>query len=229
MKELKKEVFMSFYINNTNPNRPGPICGNPMNGICEKALIEVTKVFDACVRLETITGLILTATDFTPTSPTLPLTFISAETDTTVPTTLTNVVIDRIESKPNYAYVSATINIPVIINYRDANGVLGTARSTYTTTQNVMMFVPQPSLAPVNVKAIGTFSSTIGTFTEPATFTLTACIQIVLKVTAEVDILVPSYGYPHIPPCQSAPEASCPGLGEMPLYPTAVCPGTITN
>ena len=29
---------MSFYINNTNGNRPGPISGNPTNGICEKIL-----------------------------------------------------------------------------------------------------------------------------------------------------------------------------------------------
>ena len=43
MKETnQKEDIMSFFINN-NPNRPGPIVGNPINGICEKALIEVTK------------------------------------------------------------------------------------------------------------------------------------------------------------------------------------------
>ena len=56
-------------------------------------------------------------------------------------------------------------------------------------------------------------------------FTVTACIQIVLKVTAEVDLLVPSYGYPTIPPCQMAPDTVCPGIGELPLYPTAICPG----
>ena len=216
---------MSFYINNTNQNRPGPVCGNPVNGICEKALIEVTKVFDACVRQETITGVPLTATNFTPANPTLPLTFISAETDPTTPTVISNVIIDRIDNRPNYANVSATVTIPVIINYRDANGVLGTATSTFTTTQSVILFVPQPSLAPVIVKALGTFSSNIGTFTDPDVFTVTACIQIILKVTAEVDMLVPSYGYPQIPPCQAAPEAACPGVSELPLYPTAICPG----
>ena len=218
---------MSFYINNTNQNKPGPVCGNPLNGICEKALIEVTKVFDACVRTETITGVPLTATNFTPADPALPLTFISAETDTSQPTIINNVVIDRIDNRPNYASVSANVTIPVIINYRDANGVLGTATSTFTTTQSSLLFVPQPSLTPVVIKALGTFSSTIGTFTEPNIFTVTACIQIVLKVTAEVDLLVPSYGYPSIPCCQSPPEAVCPGIGELPLYPTAVCPGNV--
>lgn len=220
---------MSFYINNTNPNKPGPICGNPVNGICEKALIEVTKVFDACVRTETLTGVPLTGANFTPANPALPLTFISAETDTTQETTISNVVIDRIDNRPNYAYVSANVTIPVIINYRDANGVLGTATSTFTTTQNVILFVPQPSITPVVIKALGTLSSTIGTFTEPDVFTITACIQIILKVTAEVDILVPSYGYPNIPACQLAPEATCPGVNELPLYPTAICPGNLQN
>lgn len=216
---------MSFYINNTNPNRPGPICGNPTNGICEKALIEVTKVFDACVRNETVTGVPLTATNFNPASPALPLTFISAETDPTSQATISNVIIDRIADRPNYAYVSATVTIPIIINYRDANGVLGTATSTYQTSQNVILFVPQPSLSPIQIKVVGTFSSTIGTFTAPDTFTLTACVQIILKVTAQVDMLVPSYGYPTIPACQAAPESVCPGAAELPLYPTAVCPG----
>ena len=216
---------MSFYINNTNPNRPGPICGNPNNGICEKALIEVTKVFDACVRNETVTGVPLTVTNFNPANPTLPLTFISAETDPTSQATISNVIIDRIADRPNYAYVSAKVTIPVIINYRDANGVLGTATSTYQTSQNVILFVPQPSLSPIQIKVVGTFSSTIGTFTAPDTFTLTACVQIILKVTAQVDMLVPSYGYPTIPACQAAPEAVCPGAAELPLYPTAVCPG----
>ena len=55
---------MSFYINNTNPNRPGPLSGNPINGICEKVLIETTKVFDACVSQTTETGIILPVTSF---------------------------------------------------------------------------------------------------------------------------------------------------------------------
>jgi selenocysteine lyase/cysteine desulfurase len=49
---------MSFYVNNNNPNRPGPIYGNPTNGICEKILIETTKVFDACLSQTTETGVI---------------------------------------------------------------------------------------------------------------------------------------------------------------------------
>lgn len=213
---------MSFFINNNNPNRPGPIVGNPVNGICEKALIEVTKVFDACVSITHESGIVLTATDFAPPAPALPLTFISAETDLSRETTINAVTIDRLESRPNFANVTGTVTIPIIITYRDANGVLGTALSSITITKTCILYVPQPSLSPITVKAVGMFSSVIGTFTAPDTFTVTGCYQILCKVVAVVDILVPSYGYPLIPECQSGPEDVCPGLTDLPLYPTAL-------
>ncbi len=213
---------MSFYINNTNPSRPGPIMGNPLNGICEKILIETTKVFDACVSQSTETGIVLPVTDLNPANPATPLTFISAANAPDEAVTISDLVVDRLESCPNYANVSATVTIPVIVNYRDANGVLGTGRSTITVSKNVVLYVPQPSVTPINITASAVFSSEIGTATGENTFTVTGCLQVIIRVTAVVDVLVPSYGYPVIPPCHSAPAASaCPGLFEMPLYPTA--------
>ena len=214
---------MSFYINNNNQCRPGPACGNVTNGICEKALIEVRKVFDACRSTTTETGLTVTLSNFDPAGPTLPLTFISAASDPANPATVSNVVIDRIDSRPNFANVSATVSIPIVVSYRDANGVLGTADATVTEQKNVILFVPQPSITPVEITAFGVFSSTIGTINaEGTTATLTGCIQIILKVVATVDLLVPSYGYPVIPPCQQSQTTVCPGISELPLFPTAV-------
>ncbi len=216
---------MSFYINNTNPNRPGPIMGNPLNGICEKILIETTKVFDACVSQSTETGIVLAVTDLTPASPALPLTYVSAANATNGPVTISDLVVDRIDSSPNYANVSANVTIPIVVTYRDANGVLGTGTSTITVSKSVILFVPQPSVTPINISASAVFSSEIGSYTAENTFTVTGCLQVILRVTALVDVLVPSYGYPVIPPCQAAPSSSaCPGLFEMPLYPTATGP-----
>lgn len=213
---------MSFYINNTNPNRPGPIQGNPLNGICEKVMIETTKVFDACVSQTTETGIVLPVTDFNPANPAQPLTFVQAQNTTGENVVVSDIVIDRIESNPNYANVSLTVTIPITVTYRDANGVLGTGTSTVTVRKSVMLFVPQPSLTPVNITAIGLFSSTMGTLTAENTFTVTGCIQIMLKVVATVDLLIPSYGYPVVPPCQAAPENNaCQGLNNLTLYPTA--------
>lgn len=213
---------MSFYINNTNPNRPGPICGNATNGICEKILIETTKVFDACVCSTTETGIILPVTNFTPADPVLPLTYVSAENTPNTAPTISDLVIDRLDTCPNYANVSFTLTIPVTVTYRDANGTLGTATSTITVQKSALLFVPQPAITPVNISTVATFSSRIGTFTTSNTFTITGCIQIIIKVTSIVDVLVPSYGYPVLPPCQQAPQTNvCPGLQDLPIYPTA--------
>ena len=213
---------MSFYINNTNPNRPGPICGNGLNGICEKVLIETTKVFDACVSQSTESGIILPVSNFNPASPALPLTYISAQNTTGSSVTISDITIDRIEQTPNYANVSFTLTIPVTVTYRDNNGVIGTGTSTLLIAKSVVLFVPQPSLSPVNITANALFTSSVGAYTSENTFTVTGCIQVLVKVTSVVDLLVPSYGYPVIPPCQAPePTNACPGLNNVPLYPTA--------
>lgn len=219
---------MSFYINNTNPNRPGPLSGNPINGICEKVLIETTKVFDACVSQTTETGIILPVTSFNPPSPVQPLTFISAQNQIGADVVVSDIVIDRLEQTPNYANVSMTITIPLTVTYRDANGVIGTGTSSLVVQKNTVLFVPQPSMTPIEIKANATFSSTIGSFTAENTFTVTGCLQIVIKVTAVVDLLIPSYGYPVLPPCQACQNCNvCPGVGDLPLYPTATSSTTI--
>lgn len=214
---------MSFYINNTNPNRPGPMTGNPVNGICEKVLIETTKVFDACVSQSTETGIVLPVSGFNPANPTLPLTYISATNSAGQNAVVSDIVIDRLEQSPNYANVSMTITIPVTVTYRDANGVIGTASSSIVVNKCSMLFVPQPSLSPVDIKVSALFSSQIGTFSGDSIFTVTGCLQILIKVTAVVDLLIPSYGYPVIPPCQACQtnNNACPGIDDLPLYPTA--------
>jgi len=219
---------MSFYINNTNQSKPGPICGNAMNGLCEKVLIETTKVFDACVSQSTETGIVLTVSNLTPANPTLPLTFISAENTTGGTFDVSDLVIERLETAPNYANVTYNVTIPVTVYYRDAAGVLGQGTSSIVINKSMILFVPQPSVSPVNITATGVFSSTIGTYTAENTFTVTGCIEIITKVVAVVDILVPSYGYPVIPPCQVSPsQSACPGTFEQPLYPTATTNITI--
>ncbi len=220
---------MSFYINNTNPFRPGPMTGNPVNGICEKVLIETTKVFDACVSQDTETGIVLPVTSFNPANPTLPLTFISAQNQTGADIVVSNIVIDRLEQTPNYANVSMTITIPLTVTYRDASGVIGTGTSSVTVNKSTVLYVPQPSVTPIDVKVTALFSSTIGSYTAENTFTVTGCFEIIIKITAVVDILVPSYGYPVIPPCQACQSCACPGLGDLPLYPTAVNGTTTTT
>jgi len=213
---------MSFFINNNNSSRPGPLNNNPTAGLCERAVIETDKVLDAALSQSTETGVILNVTNYDPANPAMPLTFVSAEGDVNNPATIANVVISRLTDRPNFATVTGTVTIPVIVTYRDANGILGTATSSVTYPINAILYVPQPSLNPVRIEVNAQFRSQIGSYTAENTFTVTGCLQIIIKVVARVMLLIPSYGYPCIQPVQVGEANTCPGIFDQPLFPTSI-------
>ena len=215
---------MSFYTD----ARPGIFPGqtnNAMNGLCERICIQTTKVFDACMNQSQIEEYQLTLTNFNPANPATPLTFVSGNS-VGGSATVSNLVVTRFDDRPNFARVQANVNIPVVVTYTDANNVAGTATGTITLNQDVILYVPQPSLTPIDVIAFGSAVISMGTF-NPTTggFTISACVTSILKVVAVVDVLVPSYGYCPIPPCTPYTNSDvCPGVFDLPLYPTAVSP-----
>ena len=52
-------------------------------------------------------------------------------------------------------------------------------------------------------------------------FRLTVCVTIILKVLAQVEILVPSYGFCTIPPCEEFADSVCDEFFSLPLFPPA--------
>ena len=209
---------MSFYSNFQSDKCPGAITGNPLNGLCEKVCIQVEKVFDAGIKQTQLENYTLTLTDLTPADPTYPLTFISARSLTSEGT-VTNVVVDR-QSDRSCARVQATVSIPVEVLYTDANGVEGTATATVTTQQDLLLFVPAPSIMPYNVKAVVSVVAPDATFDATNnTFIASLCMTIIIKIVMPVELLVPSYGYCVIPPAQEYSQEVCAGFFELPLYP----------
>lgn len=215
---------MSFYTDSRNGLFPGQT-NNIMNGLCERICIQVTKVFDACLNQAQLENYTLRISNPSPANPTYPLAYISAYSTASQPATISNLVITRFEDRPNFSRVQATVNIPVVVTYTDANNISGTADGVVSINEDVIMYVPQPALTPINVVAFGSVTSTIGNYTTDGAFSVTACVTVVLKVVADVDVMVPSYGYPPIPPCTPYTQDDvCPGVFETPLYPTAVAP-----
>lgn len=215
---------MSFYTD----SRPGIFPGqtnNVLNGLCERICIQTTKVFDACMNQSQIDNYSLTLTDFNPSSPTTPLTFVSGNSLGST-ATVSGLNITRFEDRPNFARVQAVINIPVTVTYTDATNVPGTATGTISLAQDVVLYVPQPSLTPIDVVAFGSVVISSGVYnTSTGAFDISACVTTILKVVATVDVLVPSYGYCPIPPCTPyTGDDVCPGVFDLPLYPTAVSP-----
>ncbi|MBQ3166312.1 MAG: hypothetical protein IJC01_03140, partial [Clostridia bacterium] len=163
-------------------------------------------------------GLVLPLTGNTPAAPTYPLTFISARSMGTVGN-ITSLQIDRLQDRPSFARVQVTISIPVEVLYVDAANVEGKATSTVTLSEDVIMFVPEPSVIPYTVNAVVSLVSTQGVYTAENTFTVSACTTVILKLSMPVDLLIPSYGYCSIPPSQEYSQEVCAGFFELPLFP----------
>lgn len=209
---------MSFFSNFNSDRCPCQITGNPLNGLCEKVCVEVNKVFDACIKQTQEEGVTLTLTNLTPANPVYPLTFISARSIGTTGT-ITATQIDRLQDRPNFARVQATISIPVEVLFLDANNIEGKATSTVTMTQDVIMFVPEPSVIPYTLNSVVSLVSTQGAYSAENVFTVSACVTLILKIVMTVDLLIPSYGYCNIPPCQDYSQEVCAGFFELPLFP----------
>ena len=208
---------MSF-CNNNQDRCPGNINGNPMNGLCEKVCVQTTKIFDACM-MQTSIDANVTLENLTPEGPTDPLTFVSG-TSTTNVGTLTGLTITPIQDKPGLSRITTTVGIPVQINYTDANGTAGYGTGTVTIPLDVVMCVPTGSVITPTIAATVNISAPRGTYTGENAFNVTCCVTVILKVQAEVSILIPSYGYCKIPPCTEFSQDACQGVFDLPIYPT---------
>lgn len=209
---------MSFFCNFQSDKCPGPINGNPLNGLCEKVCVQAKKVFDACMQQSQLNGIVLNLTNLYPVSPTYPLTFISAKS-TTQSGTISGLIIEPLAERPHSARVKCDITIPVSVAYTDAAGVEGSATSYVTVTKDVILNIPSASIMPYNVEAVVSLVSTQGAYTGDNQFTIDCCVSIILKIVMDVELLVPSYGYTPIPPCQEYTQEVCAGFFELPMYP----------
>lgn len=209
---------MSFFSGNRQGCNPGPITGSALNGLCEKACIQTTKVFDACMKQLQLEGTSVTLTDVTPENPIAPLTFVGCSTQTNS-VTIDGLVVDRFDDKPCFARVTGSVAIPITVNFTDANGTAGTGTATVTVPVDVVLYVPQPSVVPYRVTAFANALCSGGTYVSDTTFTINTCITVIIRVVVDAELLVPTYGYCQIPPCQDYTQDVCTGFFDLPLYP----------
>ena len=89
------------------------------------------------------------------------------------------------------------------------------------------MYLPEPSIIPYRIEASVSAVSPEGQYSQTQEidgvtyyiFVINCCVTAILKVTMDVELIVPSYGYAVIPPCQEYTEEVCSGYFELPLYP----------
>ena len=76
---------------------------------------------------------------------------------------------------------------------------------------------------PLHLESLVSAICVSGNYIGNCTFEITICVTVVLKVLAEVDIMVPTYGFCQIPPCEEFAENVCDEFFSLPLFPQSSC------
>jgi len=203
-----------------------PVNNPEINNCNEKICIQGKKVFDACMKQSTLQQITINISDVTPQNPVTPLRFVSGRSTSTVGQ-VENLVVERINERQRYGRVQADVVLPVQITYLDANNVEGTVTGTVTLPIDVVMYLPEPSIIPYQIEASVSAVVPEGVYGQTQViddvtyyvFTVNCCVTAIIKVTMDVELIIPSYGYAVIPPCQDYTEEVCSGYFELPLYP----------
>ncbi len=208
---------MSF-SNITNKDKvPGRICGNPLNGLCYKACIEVDKIFDSCIRQEVLEDVFVNLVCTDPANVTTPFTFVSGKSISSRGK-IKNLQIDKLP-EGSCSRVRADVLIPLEIVFTDANNITATGKTFISIPYDVVLDIPVSSIVPYELEATVNAVVIEGVYVCGCKFKITCCVTSILKVVAQVDLLVPTYGYCATPPCVIYTENQCEDIFDLPLFP----------
>ena len=213
---------MSFYStrNAESVICPGRICGDATLGLSERVCIQVKKVYDACMQQEQIDDVRVCVTVIQPCyeAPVPPLEFCSCRS-IGVKGTLRDVSICRLCDRENFARVKATVDIPVEIVFTDATNREFTGKTCISVRKDVILYVPCESIIPFELDNIVSAVCVTGDHVRDNIFDITICVTIILKIVAEVDLLVPAFGFCRTPPCEEFAENVCDDFFGLPIFP----------
>ena len=232
---------MSFYCyKNGNPGAtPGVLAGDALAGLQERACVQVKRVYDSCMFQTSLkqnvqftqfalvprptctrNGSCVPANTETPAQPVYPIVFESCRS-TTTQSEIRNLSVERLCDRPCFARVRATVDLPIDILFSDAmcNEYIG--RAIISVDRDVLLSIPDESIVPYCIESMGSAVCVSGNYIGDHTFEMTVCVTVILKVIAEVEILVPTYGFCSVPPCEEFSENVCEEFFSLPLFPPA--------
>lgn len=212
------EEHMPCRIKNEGGNNPASV-GN--NFRCtERVCIQVKKVYDACLQQEQLDDVRVKLDCIHPHNrePVPPLEFVSCRS-TDVKGLLHDVKIDPIAGRTHFARVRATVEIPIEVVFLDSTGFEFTGKATICVRKDVILFVPDDSVIPFFVDDIVSAICVMGNWVADECFDITVCVTVILKIVAEVDLLIPAFGFCRIPPCEEFAENVCDEFFSLPIFP----------
>ena len=243
---------MSFYsYKNANPDCcPGRVSADNQNCVSEKVCVHVKKVYDSCMQQEQLDDVRVNIRGIAPVTcasngccpvcgcnpctccnndanakPVPPFTFESCRSST-IQGAIRNLTIERLCDRPNFARIRGTVDIPIDILFTDARCKEFMGHSTVSVPKDVLLCVPDESIVPYTIDTLVSAICVSGTHCGGNTFDITICVTIVLKIIAEVEMMIPSYGLCTIPPCEEFAENVCDEFFSLPLFPTSNCDST---
>ena len=184
--------------------------GNFEDGLCCRMVIETKRVFDGCAFTDDNITLALTTEDQIPQS----AVFVSARV-------IGSELVDYAVSSSGTCgchRVCGEIVTRFAVTY-SANGALTTVQATYRENREFLLHLPDNnSLVPYSIEVQTYMTIGSGAIIGPNAVSITGCMLQIIKVTAPVDILVPTYGYCKYPPCTGS---ACSGINISRIFPAA--------
>ena len=125
--------------------------------------------------------------------------------------------------RPQFARVRCSVEVPVDVLFVDQRCQEWMGQTSICVDRDVLLCIPEDSIIPFTLESLVSAICVSGTYIGNCTFEITICVTIVLKVLAEVDIMVPTYGFCEVPPCEEFAENVCDEFFSLPLFPQSSC------
>jgi hypothetical protein len=132
-------------------------------------------------------------------------------------------VVERLCDRPQFARVKADVAVPIDILFTDQRCQEWMGQATIIVSKDVLLCIPGDSIIPFTIESLVSAICVSGTYIGSCQFEITVCVTVALKVLAEVDIMIPTFGFCEIPPCEEFAETVCDEFFSLPLFPQSSC------
>lgn len=179
-------------------------CGGSFDGLCCRMVLETKRVFDGCAYQESDTTLALTSEQPIPQG----AEFVSARVKSSE---LVNYSITECDGS---FHISGEIVTTFAVTYEA--GALYTVNASYREQRDFFLKLPSATLIPYTIEVNTYMSVGRGAIVGQNTVSVSGCLLRIIKVTAPVDVLVPTYGYCSYPPCEGC---ECSAIEQGRIFP----------
>lgn len=183
-------------------------CGGSFDGLCCRMVIETKRVFDGCAFTDENITLTLATDAPVPQDGE----FVSARV---VGSELTSYSVS--DGTGGCCRVSGEIVTRFAVTYA-SGGACFTVGATHREQREVLLRLPIAGLVPYTIEVQSVMNVSSGTIISPSAVSVSGCLLQIIKVTAPVDILIPTYGYCKYPPCTGC---VCAGFADANIFPEA--------